>query len=244
MSTTPVLAECGKEHCAPLFADLTAVEFSELQGLMVPIDYEANELIQQEGMPSNGIYVICQGLVKLGRHTADRERRRLLHILGPRDVLGLESLFCKRDCFISNFAKTVVKTKVAFIERDQFLEFVERHPKVLRRVCERLSREIISYQCQLTEMAYEPIQVNLARLLLLLARRFGVRKGDQVELEFSRSDLAELIGTHADTVVRTLAQFREKGLIATHYHRITILDEAGLETLASPLPLCLTRELF
>lgn len=238
----PVLAECSKEHCSPLFADLSVEEFGELQGLMVPIDYEAGELIQQEGMPSNGVYVICQGLVKLGRHTADRERRRLLQILGPREVLGLESLFCKRECFISNFAKAIVETRVAFIERDRFLDFLGRHPEVSRRICEHLSREIISYQCHLTEMAYEPIQVNLARLLLLLARRFGTRRGKTIELEFSRSDLAELLGTHADTIVRTLAHFKEKGLVATRYHQIAILDEAGLEALASPFPLCLTED--
>ncbi len=239
MRATPVLAECSKDHCSPIFADLSAAEFGELQGLMTPIDYEAGELIQQEGMPSNGVYVICRGLVKLGRHTADRERRRLLHILGPRDIIGLESLFCERECLVSGFAKALVETRVAFIERARFLEFLERHPTVSRRICERLSKEIVGYQCQLTEMAYEPIQINLARLLLLLARRFGVRKGNHTVLEFSRSDLAELIGTHADTVVRTLAQFKERGLIATRYHRITILDEAGLEALASPLPLCL-----
>jgi len=242
MRAVPVLAECSKEHCAPIFADLSDAEFGELQELMIPIDYEASELIHQERMPANGIYVICRGLVKLGRHTADRERRRLLRVLGPRDVLGLENIFCEQTCSVSGFAKALVETRVAFIERAQFLEFLEHHSEVVRRICERLSREIIIYQCQLTETAYEPIQVNLARLLLLLARRFGVRKGERIELEFSRGDLAELIGTHADTVVRTLAQLKERGLITTHYHRITILDESGLEGLASPLPLCLTEE--
>ena len=241
MKSIPVIAECSKAHCAPIFADLSDEDFGELQRLMTPIDYEAGELIQQEGMPANGVYVICRGLVKLGRHTADRERRRLFRILGPREILGLESLFCEQGCFVSGFAKALLETRVAFIERARFLEFLERHPEVSRRICKHLSKEIISYQCQLTEMAYEPIQVNLARLLLLLARRFGIRKGDRIELEFSRSDLAELIGTHADTVVRTLAQFKEKGLITTRYHRITILEEAGLEALASPLPLCLEK---
>lgn len=74
----PAIAECSKVHCAPIFSDLSDEEFVELQGLMVPIDYQAGELICQEGMPANGIHVICKGLVKYGKFAADRSRKRIL----------------------------------------------------------------------------------------------------------------------------------------------------------------------
>jgi len=240
----PAIVECGKDHCTPIFAGLRDEEFAELQELMVPIAYEAGELIHQEGMLANGIYVICKGLVKYGKYTADRSRKRVLKIFSARDILGLEMLFCQDPCFLSGFAKALEDTKVVFIEKGKLLEFLERHPAVFRRLCEQLSREILIYQCKMAELAYEPMKVNLARLLLILARSYGIRREDGLEIEFSRGDLAELAGTHIDTVVRTLARFKEKGLIATHYHKIKILDEAGLEAVASPLPTCLTEELF
>ena len=86
--------------------------------------------------------------------------------------------------------------------------------------------------------------MNLGRLLLILARRFGVRQEDGVEIEFNRNDLAELAGTHIDTVIRALARLKAKGLITTHYHKIKVLDEAGLETEASPITTCLRENLF
>jgi len=240
----PAMVECGKAHCTPIFSQLSEEEFAELQALMVPVEYERGELIYQEGMPGSGIYIICKGLVKYGKYSADRTRRRLLKILGARDLLGLETLFCPDPCPFSGFAKTLMDTKVVFIEKQQFLKFLKGHPQVLFALAERLSRELAAYECKLAELAYSPIRPSLARLLLILARRFGIRREDGVEIEFSRGDLAELAGTHLDTVVRTLAGFREKGLISTHYHKIKILDEAGLEAVASPLPACLAEELF
>ncbi|MFQ6089816.1 MAG: Crp/Fnr family transcriptional regulator [Candidatus Bipolaricaulia bacterium] len=153
-------------------------------------------------------------------------------------------LFCQDPCVLSGFAKALEDTQVVFIEKGRFLEFLERHPAVFRRLCEWLSREILIYQCKMAELAYEPMRVNLARLLIMLARSYGVPGEDGLEIEFSRNDLAELAGTHIDTIVRTLAQFKEKGLIATHYHKIKILDEEGLEAIASPLPTCLRENLF
>jgi CRP-like cAMP-binding protein len=242
--SVPALAECSKAHCAPVFSSLGDEEFVELQGLMVPIDYEAGELIHQEGMPANGIYVICKGLVKYGKYSADRSRRRVLKILGARDILGLETLFCRDPCLLPGFAKALEDTRVVFIERGKFSEFLERHPSVFRHLCEQLSREILIYQCKIAELAYEPMRVNLARLLLTLARRFGIEREDGLEIEFNRGDLAELAGTHIDTLVRTLAHLKEKGLIATRYHKIRILDEAGLEAEASPIPSCVGENLF
>jgi len=240
----PAIAECSKAHCAPIFAGLGDEEFAELQELMVPIDYGAGELIYQEGLPGNGIYVICKGLVKYGKYSADRSRRRILKVLGARDLLGLEVLFSPDPCALSGFAKALAETRVVFIEKRGFLDFLETHPQVLTAIAERLSRELAVYECKLVELAYEPARVNLARLLLLLARRFGVRREGGVEIEFSRTDLAELAGTHIDTVIRALARLKERGLIATHYHTIKILDEAGLEAEASPITTCLRENLF
>ena len=240
----PAVAECSKAHCAPIFSGLRDEEFAELQGLMVPIDYEAGELIHQEGMPANGIYVICKGLVKYGKYSGDRSRKRILKILGARDLLGLGELFYPDPCSLSGFAKTLEETKVVFIEKREFLDFLEDHPQVLSAVAERLSRELAVYECKLVELAYESMKVNLARLLLILARRFGVKREEGVEIEFNRSDLAEFAGTHIDTVIRSLARLKEKGLISTHYHKIKILDEAGLEAEASPITTCLRENLF
>ncbi len=105
-------------------------------------------------------------------------------------------------------------------------------------------REVLVYQCKMTELAYESIRVNLARLLLILARNYGIRTANGVEIEFSRNDLAEMAGIHSDTVIRTLAQLKEKDLITTRYHKIKILDERGLEAEASPLTTCLRENLF
>lgn len=237
-------AECRKSHCASVFSELTDEEFAELQDLMVPIEYEAGKTIHHEGMLASGVYVICKGRVKYGKSTADRSRSRILRLLGVGDLLGLEALFFQSAYCLSGFAKAMEDTQVVFIEKGKFFEFLERHPRLWRRLCEYLSREILIYQCKLSELAYEPMRVNLARLLLMLAHHCGVRGNDGVEIEFRRKDLAEFAGTHTDTLNRSLCELKEKGLIDIQHEKIKILDESALKRLASPLTTCLKESLL
>jgi len=106
---------------------------------------------------------------------------------------GLEMLFCQDPCFLSGFAKALEDTQVVFIEKGRFLEFLERHPAVLFRLCEQLTREIVIYQCKMTELTYGPIRVNLPRLLLALAHNYGVRREEGVEIEFLAAPVGVLV---------------------------------------------------
>jgi len=123
---------------------------------------------------------------------------------------------------------------------------MERHPVVARRLCEWLTRQIKVFECKLVELAYEPLEQNLLRLLFVLTERFGVREkgGIRIELELSRQDLAELLGAHLDTVIHVLSKLRERGLIAFREHKLIIKDLARLHKLAEPQTTCLEEKLF
>lgn len=94
--------------------------------------------------------------MKYGKYSPDHSGRRVLKILGARDILGLEMLFCRDPCSLSGFAKGLEDTQVMFIES------LERHPAVFRYLYERLSQEILFYQCKIAELAHELMRVNLA----------------------------------------------------------------------------------
>lgn len=238
-----VCSSCKRENCAPLFCALNNEDFAELRTQMLSVAYSKGDLIFQEGSLASGVYIVCQGLVKYGKYSEDRHKRRIFKILSPPQTLGEEALFEERPCI--GFAAALTDCRVAFIERRSLLKFIVEHSAVLLNLCKKFAQELMVFQCKLVEASYEPLERNVARLLLSLALHYGrtEQTGTRVlELELSRTDLAELAGVSMETAIRILTRLKERGVIDFDHRSIRILDEEGLEERASPVPPCVTAE--
>ncbi|NOX44878.1 MAG: Crp/Fnr family transcriptional regulator [Caldiserica bacterium] len=134
-----------------VFADLKKDDLEKLASMIRHIDYGADELIFMEGAPAFGFYLVFSGAVKVVKRSA-KGKSQILKIVGPGGMLGETTLF---DKTVHNaYAKTLVPSKVGFIERGDFFYFLERHPKVIFRFFERLSLELKAFQNKLAERSY------------------------------------------------------------------------------------------
>jgi len=88
---------------------------------------------------------------------------------------------------------------------------------------------------ELAKARYYPPEIRLARALLDLADRHGVRAPDGITIpvELSQEELAGLIEASRSTIARALSSLREHGLIHTGYRRITITSLKQLRVLAA-----------
>jgi CRP-like cAMP-binding protein len=226
---------CGVEGCAGcswIFTGLDEKSQQELRNLMRSVEYGADEAIFHEGTPAFGFFIICSGKAKLIKQ-GPAGKRQILKIVGPGELLGEENLFDGGTHTAS--ARTIEPTRARFIKREDFLDFLKRHPTVALQLAEKVARELQSFQAKLIETAYESCRARLARLLLALATQYGTAEGE-IQAHISRMDLAEMAGISTETAIRTLGELEERGLIALKRRKIVILDAAALEELAAPLP--------
>lgn len=229
---------CGAQGCAGcswVFQGLSASDQQELQKLMRPVRYEADETIFHEGAPSFGFFIICQGQVKLVKQGSGG-KRQILKIVGPGELLGEENIFDGKAHGAS--ARTLEPTSARFIKREDFLDFLKRHPQVALQLAEKIARELQGFQAKLIEVAYESCRARLARILLALAREYGVPENEGLRLtaKLTRNDLAEMAGISTETAIRTLTELEERRLIKLERRKIYILDQNSLEELAATLP--------
>lgn len=208
-----------------VFADLKKDDLEKLASMIRHIDYGQDELIFMEGAPAFGFYLVFSGAVKVVKRSA-KGKSQILKIVGPGGMLGETTLF---DKTVHNaYAKTLVPSKVGFIERGDFFYFLERHPKVIFRFFERLSLELKAFQNKLAERSYASSKERLARLILALGK-LGV--------ELSRGELAEMAGVSSKTAIRTLGELESRGIIALENRRIKIIKEDYLKRLVEPFSL-------
>jgi len=224
-----------EEMCtSPLFSGLKPEEYAELLKRAQYFDRRMGELIFQEGMPAEGIYLICRGKVKLVQRTPDRRKKQILKLLGPGELLGEET--CLAGGTYSAYARALEPTRLCFFYKEDFLNFLDRHSSVALKLLEKLSRELKAFQSMLVELAYERGEERLARMLLKLGEKFGIQQGEAcvIDLRLSRTELAELLGLRPETTTRILSRWRAEGVLSIKGRQLVILDVERLSAYAKP----------
>jgi len=213
-----------------VFPSLSAEGIEELSRISLPVHFNEGELVAQEGSYASGIYVVWSGLVSIGKHASHGRDRRCLRFLAPGEMFGLEAVFLEREPVNVQFAKTIVESDLVFVERSNILGFSKDHPGLFADLCRWLAREVIMLEFKLAREAVEPMDRNLALLLVALANKYGEKQkdGTAIDLPVSRQTLAEVLGISVESVMRGLKRFRELNLIATENSRIWVKDPESL----------------
>ncbi len=215
-----------------ILSDLKEKDLEKLRESVRKINYGRGEIIFQEGAPAFGFYLIFEGMVKLVKRSM-RAKSQILKIVGPGEILGETTLFDKGSH--NAYAKTLDPVIVGFVERGDFFYFLERHPKTIFRLYEKLSEELKAFQNKLAERSYSSSKERLARLILHLGKS-GV--------ELSRAELAEMAGVSSKTAIRTLSELEGRGIIAIESRRIRILREEYLQKIMEPFSVDLNANLI
>ncbi len=237
------LCQACQHACSYLFAGLTEAARKELASVMRPIELPAGELVFYEGLPAHGLYVLCEGKIKVAKR-AKGGRSQILKLLGPGEVLGEKTLFDQET--YTCYAKALEPSRLMFIAREDFLAFVRKYPEVAIRLIEKLSRELKAFGDKLVEITAHSAKERMARVLLELARAFGKKtpEGLDVGVELSRAELAEMAGVTTETAVRMLSEFKDRGILALPGRRIVVLKPEELQSLAHPFRTYLRENLI
>lgn len=229
--------------CSYIFQGLTPEAWEELKSLMRPLELERGEIVFHEGMPSFGLYVICQGKVKLAKRSRGRHSQ-ILKLLGSGEILGEKTLFDGET--YTCYARTLEPSRLMFIPREDFLAFVRKYPDVAVRLVEKLSRELKAFGDKLVEITSRSAKERVARVLVELARAYGreTDEGVDIGLELPRAELAEMAGISTETAIRILSELADRGILLLRGHRIVIKKPDSLRAMAHPFRTFLRENLL
>lgn len=219
---------CLNEAC--IFLGVSRKEMSfHPEDFTRSLEYEPGQTLFPQGAPLYGYSIICEGAVKLTRRLKEG-KKLIVAVLGPGDILGLSAT---RQGHFALEAEALEKTRVGFIDKGDFARLLERYPRLAATLVQKLSDEVTQLQERLFATVRQSARSKLAYLILQLAASHGHKhaQGILIDLELSRSELAEMIGVARETASLTISQLKSRGLIELEGHKIVIIDKAGLETL-------------
>jgi len=102
---------------------------------------------------------------------------------------------------------------------------VERSEILSRRLLRTLSHEFVVLVNSLTVASRRPVRERLALQLIVVREKYKSETNNSpVEINLSRDDLASLVGTARENVVRILSEFKEEGILSTRGRKIMVRD--------------------
>lgn len=217
-----------------LFGGLCSTDLGHLSTNKTSNLYRKGQVLFHEGTRPMGVFCVYGGKVKIYKLGRDG-KEQITKIVKQSDLLGYKALISEETYPVS--AETLEDSNICFIPKTDFLEVLhsseELHDRVLKAVCHELG--VMSER--MTDLAQKSVRERLALSLLMLKDTYGLDATDngRVEINLTREDMANIVGTATETLIRLLHDFKEEKLISTKGRKIAIENSQGLAQAAGLL---------
>ena len=194
-------------------------------------DVKTKERIFNEGDLVKGIYFIEDGKVKVLSGFNGKDEK-IIRIASNDMILGHRGIHYKHY-HISSEALT--DTTLTFLPINIFLKIIKANPNMAVYLLDFFIEELREAEDRMDSLLNFDPKKRIAIVLLKLVDCFGFadKKSKLLSFTLSRADIANMIGTTYETVIRILANFEKLNYIELVGKEIAIKDISKLKELAA-----------
>lgn len=178
-----------------------------------------NEIFAEGDTPVN-LYFVKSGSVKLFKSHPDG-KEFITGICNENDFFGYEAIL--ENGVYQESAVAMQDTELTIIPRNDFMTLLQS-PDVSAVFISLLCRKVTEKEQQLLHLAYNSVRQRTAESLLKVPEL----KDTTQHFSVSRDDLAKMVGTAPESVIRVLSDFKDEGLIDIEGGKIKILSAEKL----------------
>ena len=218
----------------PLFAGLKEEDLKRIRAIASLKKVGKKEILFSDGEEARGFYVILSGKIKLYKVSAEG-KEQILHIVSAPDAFAEAALFLEGS--YPAFAEALTDCQLLFFPKRDFIRLIEKNPQLSINMIVTLSHYLKRFASLIEELSLKEVSARVAKYLIDLQMK-STKEGKspkEVELDLSKTQLALKLGTISETLSRTLAKMKAKGIIDVKRNKILILNRGTLEELASGL---------
>jgi CRP-like cAMP-binding protein len=216
----PAIADVLRE--VPIFTALTGEEREELASRMRVRHFARDEVIFHRDDPAGHFFAIVAGTVKLTAHD-DGGREVAIAILRGGDVFGELELF--DDIPRSVTVTAITETQALALDRRDFFDVLERHPRAMRLMLTSLARTIRDTARRIEDLVFLDLPSRVAKALLDLRTAHG----ENSEIHLTQDDIAAFVGATRASVNRVLCDLEQQGIVGIGRRHIEIKDLPRLQ---------------
>lgn len=198
-------------------------ELEKLSDKSIHKTFRKKDFLYQEGSIPKYLYFLISGKIKISR-TNDMGKEFISQIHQAGDFIGYTALLSDKK--YDENAVVMEDAEISLIPKSDFFLLLHNDKNLAIRFIRILANNAEDKEAQLLSLAYNSIRKRVAEALIKLHDLKS--KEDQKSITILRDDLAALVGTAKESVIRTLTDFKKEGLIEINQGKITILKKDTL----------------
>ena len=205
----------------PYFLGLSPAELDSIRQLAFEKSAERGEIILLEGEPSEALFFVVSGAVKVFKTSAEG-KEQILSIVRPGESFNDVPIFDDGP----NPASAQAMGPVALYEfkKDALRATIQNHPQIALNIIKVLAERLRQLMSLVEDLSFRHVIGRVARILLEHAGD-GTGPGPRL----TQQEMAAMAGTAREVVSRSLKALEEDGIIRLDRHRIVITDKEALK---------------
>jgi CRP/FNR family transcriptional regulator, polysaccharide utilization system transcription regulator len=188
--------------------------------------YKKGSVIYHEGNRISGCYCVSNGIIKIYKTGIDG-KEQIVTFAKKGDIIGFRSVLSGE--LACTTAKVIEDAHLCFIPGDTLINIFKRNSEFSMDLMQLACKELGEANAYITDIAQKTVRERLAEVLIHLKNNFELDKDQFLQITLTREELANIVGTATESVIRLLSEFKSDKLIELHGRRIKLLDINGLK---------------
>ncbi len=187
--------------------------------------YKRGEIIYHEGSRINGFYCVHNGIIKVYKTGIDG-KEQIIRFAKRGDIIGYRSVLSNE--LACTTAKIIEDAVLCYISSDILFTLVKNNSNFSMEIMKLTCKELGEANAYITDIAQKTVRERLAEVLIHLQDNFGLDDQQVLQISLTREELANIVGTATESVIRLLSEFKNDGLIELNGRKIKILNSRSL----------------
>lgn len=187
-------------------------------------NFKRKEAIYEVGDGPKFLYYVVSGRVRNFKVTSEA-KEFVTSIYGKGEFFGYTELLTEQA--YNESASAIDDASLALIPKEEFEQLISSNRDVSINFIKLLANNVMERENNLVSLAYNTVRKRVADALCVLYDKFKGKHAEVVEITVSRDELASIVGTATESVIRILSEFKSDGYITTKGSLITVykIDE-------------------
>ncbi len=228
LDNLPVCGDCFSFNS--IFNSLTDNELDILNFEKGCNFYKRGNVIYQERNRIAGVYCVNKGIIKLYKTGIDG-REQIVKFAQKGDIIGYRSILSQE--LACTTAKAIEDSVLCFVPAGLFMRLIQENNDFSMQVMRLSLKELGEANKFILNIAQKTVRERLAEVLILLMDTFSLDEDNYLKVSLTREEIANIVGTATESVIRLLSEFKSDKYIEVNGRRIKIVNVQALKKLAS-----------
>lgn len=198
---------------------------------MIVKHFKRGQIIFTEGAYPSGIYFVQKGKIKKFK-SLNSGKEQIIYLCSEGEMIGYAAFLAEEKYHDS--AAAISESSIGYISRDRLIRLLDKHQELSKLLIKKLSHEFGVMVNFIATFTKKSVRERVALTLLILNENFNSNKNEknEITIELTRVDFANIVGIAVETLVRFLSDFEKEGLISKKGRKIVLKKPLAIFNIA------------